>query len=170
MNENIVIIGMPGSGKSALGKRLAKTMEMDFMDMDENIVFETGRSIADLFEEGEEVFRQAEAQVAQSMAQKDRTVISTGGGLVTQTESMQLLKDSGLVVYLDRPLADIEADVDKASRPLLQTQGDALRQLYEERVNLYEHFMDVRVVNDGTMDQTLDRLVETVSQALKEGD
>ncbi len=170
MKNNIILIGMPGSGKTAIGKRLAKHLEMDFMDMDENIVFETGQSIQDLFDQGEDVFRQAEAQVAQSMAKKEHTVISTGGGLVTQKEAMEELKASGRVVYLYRPLEDIQADVDKASRPLLKNQEEALTTLYDERVRLYEEYADVTVKNDASLEQGLERLVEATSDVLRDRD
>lgn len=164
MNKNIVIIGMPGSGKTSLGKKLSEKLNYDFIDMDDYIEESSGRKIASMFEEGEMVFREEEIKASRDLADSSRTVISTGGGIITQEASMEALKENGLILFLDRPLENIEKDIERDSRPLLKDDKSRLEKLYEERINLYRLYADLTIENTLDEDSVVDLMVEAVNE------
>ena len=164
MNKNIVIIGMPGSGKTSLGKKLSEKLNSDFIDMDDYIEESSGRKIASMFEEGEMVFREEEIKASRDLADSSRTVISTGGGIITQEASMEALKENGLILFSDRPLENIEKDIERDSRPLLKDDKSRLEKLYEERINLYRLYADLTIENTLDEDSVVDLMVEAVNE------
>lgn len=164
MNKNIVIIGMPGSGKTSLGKKLSEKLNYDFIDMDDYIEESSGRKIASMFEEGEMVFREEEIKASRDLADSSRTVISTGGGIITQEASMEALKENGLILFLDRPLENIEKDIERDSRPLLKDDKSRLEKLYEERINLYRLYADLTIENTLDEDSVVDLMAEAVNE------
>ena len=164
MNKNIVIIGMPGSGKTSLGKKLSEKLNSDFIDMDDYIDESSGRKIASMFEEGEMVFREEEIKASRDLADSSRTVISTGGGIITQEASMEALKENGLILFSDRPLENIEKDIERDSRPLLKDDKSRLEKLYEERINLYRLYADLTIENTLDDDSVVDLMAEAVNE------
>ena len=100
--KNIILIGMPGCGKSTFGKKLAEEMHRDFYDADEVLVMREKRTIVDFFAESEEAFRTAETRTLQYLAEKEGVIIATGGGAVTRAENMELLSKNGVIVFIDR--------------------------------------------------------------------
>lgn len=164
MDKNIVIIGMPGSGKTSLGQKLSKKLNYDFIDMDDYIEESSGRKIASMFEEGEMVFRKEEIRASKELAETSRTVISTGGGIITQEASMEALKENGLILFLDRPLENIEKDIERDSRPLLKDDKSRLEELYEERIDLYRLYADLTVENILDEDSVVDLMAEVLNQ------
>lgn len=164
MDKNIVIIGMPGSGKTSLGQKLSKKLNYDFIDMDDYIEESSGRNIASMFEEGEMVFRKEEIRASKELAETSRTVISTGGGIITQEASMEALKENGLILFLDRPLENIEKDIERDSRPLLKDDKSRLEELYEERIDLYRLYADLTVENILDEDSVVDLMAEVLNQ------
>lgn len=164
MNKNIVIIGMPGSGKTSLGKKLSEKLNYDFIDMDDYIEESSGRKIASMFEEGEMVFREEEIKASRDLADSSRTVISTGGGIITREASMEALKENGLILFLDRPLENIEKDIERDSRPLLKDDKSRLEKLYEERINLYRLYADLTIENTLDEDSVVDLMAEAVNE------
>ncbi len=114
--KDIILIGMPGSGKSVIGKQVSKRLEREFLDIDEVIEKDSGRKIAEIFEsQGEEIFRHLETDALRNAIGGGR-VIATGGGVVTRIENREIIKN-GLVVFLDRPLDRIIGDVEIENRP-----------------------------------------------------
>ena len=158
MKSNIVLIGLSGCGKSSFGKRLARRLRMPLLDTDAMIVKRQGRSIADIFaRDGEPFFRNLEAQCAREAAACRGAVISTGGGMVLREESMEALKQSGMVFFIDRHPALILRTASLDDRPLVQSDGEKLFRLYRERIALYRRWADFTIVNNRSMNKRLKR-------------
>lgn len=145
----IILIGMMGSGKSTIGKRLASELDANFLDMDEIIEHHENKAITKIFEEsGESYFRALEHLVAKEIEHKDGVVIATGGGVVINPDTMLALKHQALVVYLYIPVASIVKRLKgDRTRPLLQNTAldEKLNQVYSERKSLYESNADLIV-------------------------
>lgn len=157
---NIVLIGMTGSGKSTIGKELAKRLNLSFIDMDTYIEEKAEKFIPEIFEEGEAVFRSLETEACRELAEVTHSVISTGGGAVVKTENHNWLKQAGTVVWIDRPIDLIASDIETAHRPLLKKGTDKLYQLYDERQHLYAGLADITIKNDQPLEQTIESLIE----------
>lgn len=159
MKRNIVLIGMMGSGKTTLGRRLAEVLDMPFVDVDEEIEKRHG-TIRKLFEEkGEAYFRAIESEMVKTLVQKEHIVISTGGGVVLRPQNMEALKATGLVFYLVRPIEDILRTVDVSNRPLLKNGTDVLFRLLEERDPLYRKYSDY-VIDNTDMEKAVSAIAE----------
>lgn len=150
MKKNIVLIGMPGCGKSTVGVVLAKRMGFSFLDSDLVIQEQYQKLLHELIaEHGMEGFRKIENQVNAAI-ECDSTVIATGGSAVYGEEAMAHLKDIGCVFYLKLPCAEIEARLgDLDERGVIIREGQTLWNLYEERMPLYEKYADVIVACAG---------------------
>ncbi|NJE33861.1 shikimate kinase [Megasphaera sp. SW808] len=161
MNEdkNIVLIGMPGSGKTTLGKQLASRLGRTFVDADDFVVQLEGKTIADMFAVSEEYFRDAETRAAQELAKRRGLVVACGGGVIKRDVNIKILKRTGVVIFLDRSPDDIVTDVDVASRPLLKDGKQKVYDLYNERIALYWAAADYTIVNDKKAEEILDELV-----------
>lgn len=161
MNEdkNIVLIGMPGSGKTTLGKQLASRLGRTFVDADDFVVQLEGKSIADMFAVSEEYFRNAETRAAQELAKRRGLVVACGGGVIKRSVNIEIFKETGVVIFLDRSPDDIVTDVDVASRPLLKDGKQKVYDLYDERIALYRSAADYTIVNDKKAEEILDELV-----------
>lgn len=142
--DNIVLIGMPGCGKSSLGVVLAKALGYRFMDSDLLIQDREDRLLSEIIEQdGLSGFKRIEEEVNASI-EVSRTVIATGGSVVYGDRAMQHLKEIGTVVYLQLPLEEIETRVgDLNQRGVAVEPGQTLADLYNERVPLYEKYADV---------------------------
>lgn len=164
---NIVLIGMPGSGKSTVGQMIAERLSLEFADTDTLIETQQGR-IADIFAvQGEAAFREMELVTARQTAQQQNTVISTGGGIVQTSAAMDALKQTGIVVYIDRPLDILLQEVDTSSRPLLAGGREQLITLYNKRHALYRQYADLTVVNDGTAQQCAKDILSKLEELKK---
>ena len=150
LGRHVFLIGMPGSGKSSLGKRAARESGLRFTDMDERITETAGMPVEEIFAAyGEKGFRQAETNLLCAMTRWQPTVISTGGGVVLSEVNRKIMRDWGLIVLVDRPLEDILGDIRMETRPLLKEGGpERLRKLYEERMPLYRDLADYTLKND----------------------
>lgn len=139
---DIVLTGMPGSGKTSVGKALAELTGRKFVDIDDEIVKAEGRSIPEIFAaEGEEYFRAAERRAVSAAAAENGIVIATGGGTVTDESNRRALKRNGFAVYIRRDLKELSSE----GRPLSQSRGTEA--LYNERKGIYESFCDLAVDN-----------------------
>lgn len=156
--KNIVLIGMPGSGKSTFGRSLAKELGLDFFDADDVLEEREARSIKSFFAESEEAFRTAETRTLKHLATLGGAVIATGGGAVKREQNMQLLKQSGVVVFIDRSPKKILACLEGDARPLLAADKQRIFTLYDERIGLYRQYADYVVDNNQSKDKVLQLL------------
>ena len=155
MDKNIVLIGMMGSGKTSVGKVLAKKLDVPFVDIDTSIQEKTRKTPAQIFaQHGEEFFRTLERAETVMAAAKTPQVISTGGGCVLNQNSMMALKRNGVIVFLNRPVDAIAGDVDFASRPLLNSPDDIFK-IHAERLPLYEKYADFTLHGDISPDDAV---------------
>lgn len=154
--ENIVLSGMPGAGKSTVGKHLAELLGRDFFDLDEEIVRVAGCSIPDIFaREGETAFRNLETRVlGEVLSHKKNTVLATGGGAILRDENVDLLHRNGKIYFIDRPLVSL---LPTSDRPLASS-ADAIRSRYEERYARYCATADCRIDGDGSIDEVAERI------------
>ncbi|MBQ9912601.1 MAG: shikimate dehydrogenase [Clostridia bacterium] len=158
LNEkrNIVLIGMPGSGKTTVGKALAERLGKTFTDTDDLITQEYG-PISNIFEEkGEAFFRDIESVAVKNVALRNGLVIATGGGAVLRKENVEYLKHNGVLFFLDRPLKDI---IPTEDRPLSRDL-DALKKRYEERYRIYLSSCDEKTEIDGKIENAVSRITE----------
>ena len=163
--NNIVLIGMPGAGKSTVGVLLAKTLGYAFLDTDLVIQEREGRLLQDLVDElGVEAFLDREAAAICSV-DCDRTVIATGGSVVCRDGAMEHLRTLGRIVYLQLPLEELERRLHNIStRGIAMAPGETLAHIYDYRSPLYQKYADLTVAVDR---QTLEETVEQVLRALK---
>lgn len=160
--DNIVLIGMPGVGKSTVGVILAKVMGYQFLDADLVIQEQEGKLLKEIIEEvGTDGFIQVENRVNASLA-CSKTIIATGGSVVYGEEAMEHLKKIGTVVYLEVPFSALEKRLsDIKGRGVILREGQTLYDLFMERTPLYEKYADVRVSEEGlNVEETVERLVE----------
>lgn len=162
MKTNIILVGMPGCGKTTIAKLMAEKLGYEFCDLDEYIVKKENMTIDEMFKNGEDYFRDIESSGVRDIASMKDTVISTGGGVVKRVENIEFLKKHGLIVFIDRPIENIIYDVDTDSRPLLKDGKDKLYKLLEERYDLYQSSCDVDIINDCDIDVLVDKLVRLI--------
>ena len=159
--DNIVLIGMPGVGKSTVGVILAKVLGYQFVDADLVIQQQEGKLLREIIEEvGTEGFIQVENRVNAGL-ECSKTIIATGGSVIYGQEAMEHLKEIGTVVYLEVSFPTLEKRLsDIKGRGVVLKEGQTLYDLYEERTPLYEKYADVRVSEDGlSVEETVEQLV-----------
>ncbi len=153
--ENIVLIGMPSAGKTTVGQLLARRTGKKFTDTDTLAEQRIGMTIADYFRtSGEEAFRAREQETVAEVSAVGGQIIATGGGAILRRENLTALRRNGLLVFLDRPIEQLTATVD---RPLASDR-EALRRRYEERYALYRAAADVYIKNDGSPEEAADQI------------
>ena len=154
--QNILLIGMPGTGKTTVGTVLADMLGRELFDTDEMIVARDGRPIPEIFaEDGEEYFRDLESAAASELSQKTGVIISGGGGIITREENYYALAENSFIVFLNRDLSLLPTE----GRPLSQSQP--LERLYQMRLPLYRSWCDAEVDMNGlTPEETAERILE----------
>ncbi len=147
----IYLVGMPGAGKSVVGRELAARLGVPFIDLDAQIERATGRRVSEIFEEqGESAFRALEADALVKSGTHDPSVVACGGGVVLEPANRITLRATGVTVYLDVPLDQLHARVRPAKdRPLIRREGD-IERLLQEREPLYREFAAHVVDGSGT--------------------
>ncbi len=160
--KNIVLIGLMGAGKTTIGKELSLRLNRDMIDMDDYIEDKYNMSISDMFNISEDYFRERETLCAIEISKKENIIISTGGGIVKNSKNMEVLSENGIVIYIDRPVEDIIGDIDVISRPLLKDGAYKLYELYHQRHELYKTYAHYHLINDKTIEDIVDRILEVV--------
>ena len=156
---SIVLIGMPGCGKTTVGRALAGKLGRTFVDLDEEIVRRAGTSIPEIFaREGEAGFRERESALVREFGERTGLVVSTGGGVVTRRENYIPLKQNGLLLHLRRDPAALPTD----GRPL--SQVTAPEELWRRRAPLYAAFADGEIDNNGTLAGTLEQIEKEMTK------
>lgn len=164
MNNNIVLIGMPGVGKSTIGVVLAKILGYKFLDADIVIQEREGRLLKDIIEEeGIDGFIKIENDVNAGI-DTNKTVIATGGSVVYGEGAMKHLKQIGKVVYLQVNLEQLnERIVSIKGRGVVVREGQMLKDIYDERTPLYEKYADIIVNEDGcTVEETIEKVINAL--------
>ena len=155
--QSVALIGMPGSGKSTVGRLLADKLGKKLTDTDEEIVRRAGKTVPEIFQtQGERAFRNLESEVIRHLSLSGGGVIATGGGAILRKENVDALRSNGVLVFLDRPLSELTPTSD---RPLSDRE-DKLRALYREREPLYRAAADLTVPVRGTPENTLFEIME----------
>ncbi len=154
--QNIVLIGMPGSGKSTVGRLLAESLGRDLIDTDD-VITERYGIISDIFSsKGEAYFRDIETEAVKETAKQSGIVIATGGGAILREENVRALKQNGVIFFLNRPLDDI---MPTADRPL-SNDREALKKRFDERYVKYKSACDFEIISDTTAEDTVGKIKE----------
>lgn len=167
MKDNIILIGMPGAGKSTIGVILAKTLGMDFLDSDLAICKETEKTLQEILDaEGQQTFLEIEKQVILSLS-PTKTVVATGGSVPLKKEAMEHLKKTGTVIYLKVPLQELEQRLSNIkTRGIAFGPGENLETLYNYRIPIYESWADLTIEMDpnrNDIENMVDQIVEELS-------
>ncbi len=162
--ERIFLVGFMCSGKTRVGREVAKRLGFDFIDLDSEIERKEGMTIPEIFEEkGEDFFRKLEFQVLQDISDRKGVVISTGGGLGANPEAMSFMKDRGTVVWLRVSFENfLRRCSSKKDRPLLARGRDYLKRLLEEREKVYSG-AHITVEDEGGIEAKVERILSLLS-------
>ena len=164
--NNIILIGMPGSGKTTLGTELAEILGYGYIDSDSVIVAREGKRLNEIIAEvGREGFLDVEAKVNSELC-ADRCVIATGGSVIYRDSAMQKLKELGKIVYLKLPYEVIERRLgDLKKRGVALKEGFTLKDLYDERTPLYEKYAEITVeLWGGSVTESVEEIVRALKQ------
>ena len=156
--ENIILIGMPGCGKSTIGRMLAEKLGRTFIDADVALATSAGCDIQEIFKiEGEEGFRKRETEILRQYGKESGLIIATGGGCVTRAENYPLLHQNGTIIFVERDIALLARE----GRPL--SQGN-LQTMYENRLPLYRRFADKTVYVNSSPQMVAEKIIGSVNE------
>lgn len=161
MNDNVILIGMPGAGKSTVGVLLAKALGYDFIDTDLIIQGRLNNRLYKIIEEhGIDYFLQAENKIVSEVT-ADHTVIATGGSVVFGKEAMEHLRRMGKVVYIKLGCDEIKRRVNNiTTRGIVMKKDETIEDIYSERVPLYERYADITVdVRNTTIEEAVEKIL-----------
>ena len=164
MEKSITLIGLPGCGKTTVGNLLSHKLKYKFIDMDYYIEEKQGKTIIELFKNGEDYFRNIETETCRELGEKERTIISSGGGVIKKAINIEYLKKNSIVVFIDRPVENILGDIEVEKRPLLANGKEVLYKLYDERYDLYKEYCDYRVENTGSLEEVVNKIAKVVNR------
>lgn len=161
---NIVLIGMPSSGKTTIGKMLEEKLGKEFFDLDNMIITKAGKSIPEIFQEsGEAGFRAIETEVAIEASKMNNKIIATGGGVVKHKVNIDFLRLNGITIFIDR---DIDKLISSDPNRPLSSSKQALQQMYKERYPLYQKYAAYVAVNNANIEETVDDIVNAYHSIL----
>jgi len=157
--ENLILVGMPGCGKSTVGSILAQKLAMSFVDADAQIIDTAGMTIPKIFETaGENGFRKIETEVLSNLGKQSGLIIATGGGCVTRAENFEHLHRNGTIIWLKRDIESLPTE----GRPL--SASGNLQKMYVVRRPLYAAFSDIVVDNSGSPEETADAIIAKLTE------
>lgn len=164
MGKNIVLlIGMPGCGKTTIGLETSKKLGYDFYDMDKYVEKISNSTVKELFTKSEDYFRDYESRACRELSSlKGKAIISSGGGVIKRKSNIDYFKENGIIIFIDRPVEEILKDVDVSSRPLLKDGKDRIYNLYNERYELYSAYCNYKIINNGTLEYVIDKVIEII--------
>lgn len=164
--KNIVLIGMPSSGKSTLGVVLAKTLRMQFVDTDLIIQQKTGKRLQELINEnGTDFFLKTEQEIVCSL-DLEGFVIATGGSVVLSDKAMQSLKDNSVIIYLEASLEELDLRLNNIkTRGIAMEKGESLESVYIKRKPLYERYADIIVSSENSFEATVEIIVREIKNS-----
>ncbi|QCX34710.1 shikimate kinase [Caloramator sp. E03] len=163
INKNIVFIGMPGAGKTSVGKAVSQRLQLPFYDVDTYIENKEGQLIKDIFQQyGEEHFRRLESEAIIEVSKNCPSIISTGGGTVKISSNMEVLKSNSIIIFLNRPIENIIKDIDISVRPLLAGDVSKIYNLFKERYPLYKKYCDIEIINDMDFNSLIDEIIKCI--------
>ena len=152
--QNIILIGMPGCGKSTIGQILSQKLSRAFVDTDMKIVEAAGKPITQIFsEDGEAVFRDWETKILAESGKQSGLVIATGGGCVTEQTNYDLLHQNGKIIWIQKDIDTLAVD----GRPL--SSDGKLEEMYQRRKSMYSTFSDLTIVNNSTPDEAANKIL-----------
>ncbi len=156
--ENIILVGMPGCGKSTIGKLLSSILGRSFVDSDAYLEHKAGMTIPKILQEhGESGFRKQETDAIAELSRQSGYVIATGGGCVTKQENYPLLHQNGIIIWLKRPLTELSTE----GRPL--SQATPVEAMYQIRRSMYEAFSDIQIDNTGTPEAVAEKIIQILN-------
>lgn len=158
-NKNIVLIGMPGCGKTLIGKMLSEKLHRNFIDLDEYIEKVEGCSITEIFKNGEENFRSLETEAVIFASKSKSSIIATGGGVIKKAKNIEKLKENGIIFFIDKSPQDIICDINLSTRPLLKNSMQNVNTLFEERYELYKLYSDIIIKDDGKRQEIVEKII-----------
>ncbi|MCD7950524.1 MAG: shikimate kinase [Erysipelotrichaceae bacterium] len=161
-DKNIILVGIMGSGKTTISKLIAQKLNRPLIDMDDYIVAKFQMTIDEMFNINENYFRDKETACCKDMAKLTGHVISTGGGVIKRKENVALLKQNGIIFYLDRPIPLIVEDVETSTRPLIKEGAYKLYRLDEERRQLYLDACDYHIINDSSLEEVTNTIINKI--------
>ena len=162
--NNIVLIGMMGCGKTTIAHILGEELNKPVVDIDDYLVNKYDMTIPEMFEISEDYFRKREHECCRLISKWDNFVISTGGGVIKNSQNIECLQKNGIVIYLDRPVEQILQDIDASSRPLLKDGVLALYELYNQRHEQYLKACDYRVENTSTVNDVVKKIINILEE------
>ncbi len=144
LERHVFLIGMPGCGKSSLGRKVGNMLRVPYVDMDQRISDVVGCTVSEMFDRyGEQAFRNAETNTLIQLTRETPSLISTGGGTVLRENNRAIMRNFGVIVLIDRPLEEIMGDIKLDRRPLLAQKGlGEVERLYHERIEIYRSVAD----------------------------
>jgi len=161
--RNLVLVGMPGCGKSSIGVIAAQLLHREFIDLDAEVVKNAGMTIPEIFAKyGEAHFRELEKTAARNAAAKRGVVIATGGGAIIQPGAPEVFRATGRICYIRRPVGELQT---AHGRPLARDRA-AMEKLYAERHEKYEHAADFTIDNQGSTPEEVARQLVDAFTAL----
>ena len=167
--KTIILIGLPGAGKSTIGVILAKSLGMNFIDTDIVMQERTGRLLQELIDdEGVDVFLAIEENMALSL-DADNTVIATGGSVVLSDRAMKHLKSKSNIIYLIISFEEMVRRLENiTTRGIVLFPGQSLSDMYDQRIPLYEKYADIRIdCSDGDFERILEAVVSEIRESMR---